>query len=377
MNNNQNNTYHTEEDEIDLRELFLVLKKRKITIFLVTTLITTLAIVYALLKTPTYEVKSNVQLGFIGKNLIDNSETIKKVLNVVFNVEDQVESPDAFVSKVQSINTNKILPNFLTITTEAISNKEALKKNKEVITFLQEMYINRITQQKHLIEKNIENDKRSLVKIDTFEKKNIEEQIKQLRTQDVAKIEEKINYLKNFKLKSIQTKTNLHKKKLLEYTESVNALYKKNQSKTDSATLTIASIQMLNYQNLILNVQTKIEDLKTERKLVVTESIPDLQREKDNILNNTIRKLENTLNVELATKKIELNNNIDTLKYKLTPAFVQNSRVIGQFVIHDYPTKPKKKLVIVVGFITSLIISIFLVFFLEFIQGVKKEEQSK
>lgn len=49
---------------------------------------------------------------------------------------------------------------------------------------------------------------------------------------------------------------------------------------------------------------------------------------------------------------------------------------IGDITINDQPiNKPKKKLIVAVTFVTSLIVSIFLVFFMEFIKGFKEEEK--
>ena len=52
------------EDEIDLRELFQTIKKRKKMIYVITGVITLLAVVYAfVLVKPTYEVKAMIEIG--------------------------------------------------------------------------------------------------------------------------------------------------------------------------------------------------------------------------------------------------------------------------------------------------------------------------
>ena len=55
------------EDEIDLRELFKTIWAKKVFITIFTFAITILAAVYAYTKTPTYEVKSFVEIGYINK----------------------------------------------------------------------------------------------------------------------------------------------------------------------------------------------------------------------------------------------------------------------------------------------------------------------
>jgi uncharacterized protein involved in exopolysaccharide biosynthesis len=40
----------------------------------------------------------------------------------------------------------------------------------------------------------------------------------------------------------------------------------------------------------------------------------------------------------------------------------KNSEIVGQVITNDYPTKPKKKIIVAVAFIAGFILSIFLVF---------------
>ena len=122
-----------QEDEIDLRELFNTLYQYKVFIISFTIFITLIAAIYAYTKTPIYEVKSNVQIGYIGNNLIDDSAIIVKKLNIIFNIDDKPQTKNKFISEVSSITTNKKLNNFIEIKTQAITNDDSLKKNKEVV----------------------------------------------------------------------------------------------------------------------------------------------------------------------------------------------------------------------------------------------------
>ncbi|QHG92173.1 hypothetical protein CVO_08080 [Sulfurimonas sp. CVO] len=163
---------------------------------------------------------------------------------------------------------------------------------------------------------------------------------------------------------------------------------------------------MVNYQNLILNSQNKIEDLKVEKEVILTQTIPnletekknindvstrdlelqieniknikiaELQREKENISNERIRKLQHQIDVELLSKKIKLNEQIDKLNYNITEQNIRNNEVVGGFIIKDYPIKPKKKLIIIVAFVTGLVLSIFMVFLLNFFRDEKTKEAS-
>jgi|JTFP01.1.fsa_nt_gb uncharacterized protein involved in exopolysaccharide biosynthesis len=430
----QNGSY--KEDEIDLRELLKILICYKYFILIFTLVVTFGAIVYILLKTPIYEVKSNVQVGYIGENLIVEPDTLVKTLNIVFNVEDKISSEDEFVSEVTSISTNKNLKNFIEIKTEAVSNEEAQKKNKEVVDFIKNAYQPKIEHYITETKNSIENAKRAIKNIDDFEIKNIQQQIKLLKeqvivkideeikrlkeqdikklqqqihllkSQKIPKIDEEIRFLKDFKLKTIESKIDFHTKKLDEYTQSVDSLYRDTKNADDAAASTIASVQMVNYQNLILNSQNKIEDLKVEKEVILTQTIPnletekknindvstrdlelqieniknikiaELQREKENISNERIRKLQHQIDVELLSKKIKLNEQIDKLNYNITEQNIRNNEVVGGFIIKDYPIKPKKKLIIIVAFVTGLVLSIFMVFLLNFFRDEKTKEAS-
>jgi len=364
-----------EEDEIDLVELFKTLVKRKWFIVIFTMVVTMLAVVWALTRTPIYEVKSNLQIGFIGKDLIADPDTLIKTANLVFNVEDKISTKEAFISEVSSIESNKKLKNFIEIKTQAISNDEALKKNKEVVTYVKNKYKTVIEQFINNNNNNIKAIKVKISNLENLETKNLKRQIELLKTQKVVEIDEKIKFYSKIKINTLEKKIGFHISKLKEYTKAVKQIYQNNMKVIDATALTISSIQMVNYQNLILNSQNKIEDLKLEIENINNETIPNLQREKKNIQNDVLRKLEYKLKIELPNKKVKFLEEIEQLKYQNSEQNIQNSKVIGSYVIKDYPVKPKKKLIVAVAFVTGFILSIFLVFFLEFIRSMKEESK--
>ncbi|PUE67663.1 GNVR domain-containing protein [Arcobacter lacus] len=68
-------------------------------------------------------------------------------------------------------------------------------------------------------------------------------------------------------------------------------------------------------------------------------------------------------------KKLDdLKNSLMIEKLKLTNDSVRNSEVVGDYIVNDYPVKPKKSLILAVSFVTGFILSIFLVFILNFIR---------
>jgi uncharacterized protein involved in exopolysaccharide biosynthesis len=394
-----------QEDEIDLKELIRTILKYKKFIVIFTLVVVLVASLYAFLKTPIYEIKSNIRIGYIGSELLESPDIITRMLQIVFHVDKDIKKEKNPISEVTEIDINQKLKDFITVTTAGISNEEALKKNKEVVSFLQKYYQPKIEQYIQEKKNAIDNTQREIFSLENFERKNIEKQINILKKQKIVKINEEIEFLQKKQLESIKNKINFHQSKLQEYSKEIGKLSKQMLSKKDDTSLSaILSIQMVNYQNLILNSQNKLEDLMLKKDDIVMKILPNLERSKENIKNveiknliqqieniqniqivnlerekenissDDIRKLQYKLDVGLKNQKINLEHKIEQLRYDISSQNVQNSDVVGEYIIDDSPTKPKKVLIIAVSFVTGFIFSIFLVFLMEFIKGMKEEK---
>ena len=65
---------YIQEDEIDLRELFKTIWEKKLFIIIFTLIVTFCSVVYVYIKTPIYEVKSIMEIGFLENKTIDDLE---------------------------------------------------------------------------------------------------------------------------------------------------------------------------------------------------------------------------------------------------------------------------------------------------------------
>ena len=135
-----------------------------------------------------------------------------------------------------------------------------------------------------------------------------------------------------------------------------NALSKQNIEQVESVNQDNKKI-IKNYQNKILQIS------KEDAALAGIYSIEISRKQTE------INSFEN--------KIFALKNQINDIELSLSASNIKSSRTIGEALILDHPIKPKKKLIVVVAFITGLMLSVFLAFFLEFIGGMKKEEDSK
>ena len=146
----------------------------------------------------------------------------------------------------------------------------------------------------------------------------------------------------------------------------------------------------LNYLDKIL------KDLKKKENKKIT-LMKDSVIKKVTILKNSNKRLETelkSLHSKLKTTKnsqlyATILNSISNIQTQITnnqlkiansesillPANLTNTHIIGKIKQSPYPIKPKKRLIVIVAFVTSFILSIFLVFFIEFIKGFKEEEE--
>lgn len=391
------------EDEIDLRELFQIIWNKRMLIIFFTLFITIISGFYIYSKTPIYEVKSYIEIGFIDKEILEDSNSIEQKLRVIFSMDDfNIELNSLENGIVSSIRQIKNVKNLLEIKTEAYSNEVALTKNKEVLNYLQNLYEPKIEQYKVILNNNILDTKREIDYINDIEIKNILAQINMLKEQEIKNIDRQIVILKNQeinllkaeieylskeKIKNIQEKIVLNTNSLNNYIKEVDKLNKALKD-DNSSSLLVVSIQLLNYQNLIADTQNQIKDselqiyellkndipkLKYRIENIYNVQIKDLEIQKNNVSNETIRKLQDKIDIELKTKITQLNEKIEILSFKRSEQNLSNMRLIGEYILNNNPIKPKKSLTITVSFISGFIVSIFLVFLLNFINNSRKE----
>ena len=302
-----------EEDEIDLKELFKTIWAKKIFIVIFTLVVTILAGFYAYSKTPIYEAKALLEIGEYKinnttKNSVDDASTLEKKLSTLF--VDMEKNLKDKTSEISNISVVKGLKNFLEIKSESTSNEEAKNEILKVLTFVQnehEKILDDVKKQKEM------------------ELRNIDLQISDIKSKSVALIDKKIeNNIKN--LKSLE-----------EQLKQVD----ENLKKIDSLNPSLAALKLMEKRDITNSINT------------ITIQNFELESKKDELLTTTLYKLEES-------KKI--------IELSLLPHNYKNTQIVGEIITNDFPTKPKKKLIVAVAFVTGFIISIFLVFLFNFIK---------
>ncbi len=324
MQDNQQHIQRYEEDEIDLKELFRTLLKNKVKIVFITSMITIGALIYAYITPKIYEARALVEIGNYklnnnnnnnnNKAILDNASQLTKKLNILFI--DMFKNEKNKKALISSISIPKGLKEFIEIKAESISNELAVKEVGSVIAYIQQ------------------------------EHKKVLDDVMQRRKIEIANVEAKILNIKNRKIPLLESKIELRKKALNDFNNQAE-LINNNLKKIESLNPSLAALKLMEKRDLtsdIINLNTLIMDMTDKKNTLAT---------------TTINKLHET--------KLLLSS-------LLLPHNYKNTKVIGEIMTNDHPIKPKKKLIVVVAFITGFILSIFLVFFLEFIRGFKDEK---
>lgn len=314
------NQKYLQEDEIDLKELFKTIWSYKKFILIFTFIVTVLSIIYVSSKTPTYEVTALVEVGSYKTEsdqdvIIDNADNLSKKLTTIFiDLRKNVENKDFEITKIVTV---KGMKNFIEISSEASSNTQAIEGLNEVIEHIKSEHTKLLDDVK---EKN------------EFQLKNISLLIKNIEDDQLVNIEKKIE-LYNQNIVSLE-------QQMTSVTETL-----KNINKLDPSISALKLMEKRDISNAIISNKSNLYDL--------------------------IEKKENLVNVE-KNKLLDRKKILETLSL---PHNLKNSEVVGSILVNEHPIKPKKSLIVVVSFVTGFILSIFLVFFVQFINNIKKEEK--
>lgn len=309
--NNINNNICIEEDEIDLRELFVTIWKHKIFIAIFVFIVTTLSIIWALSKPNEYKVYT----------LLTPQEQSKGMNLGGFGAL-------ASMAGVNVGGSSGITPDiaFSNLLTDYAFMKQFIIKNEIDKKLLDPNF-----------DKNFIFAMNNRAIYDVFHSKSDEGDEEQKK---------EISFFKNIykpisKMISIST-----------------------DKKTGLITISIEG------PNREFNYYLLNKFLEEATKFLIKKNLDDI--------NSKIEKYQNELrttnNLELKSELAKLISNLIKQRVYINSSKYYKVKVVTDPYIPDVKdkTKPKRALIVIVAFITSFILAIFLVFFIEFIRGEKK-----
>ena len=180
--------------------------------------------------------------------------------------------------------------------------------------------------------------------------------------------------------KAIENPNNLVQKLEIIYMNNLSEEQKTRISKVVVLKNTVnfieINVQSVSNEEAVLMLNKIINDIKKEHTLEIENYIALINKNITN-LKEQRKELEDDKNKFDGSMlaKYNIGSKVNELSLQLSSNNIIETQLIGDIITNDYPIKPKKKLIVLVAFVTGLILSIFIVFFMQFIQGIKKEEQ--
>lgn len=381
--------YYVEEDEIDLYELWLVLKKRKKLILSLFFLITTLTAVISFMKTPIYKSETSVIPVSNSSSPLEDLADLAAVAGILIGSKGGDSAKIKAVLNSRTIKENIIRKlNLIPVLLDKLP-KDRNPMNMAIETLENENIV------------SVSDDKKTgVIKISVeYKDPRLAQKIAQAYIDELQKImnEKKLTVAKfnriflEKQLKEEEEKLKKLKQQLAEFQKKTKIIAPESQ---------LAGVMNL-YSGLI---SKKLELLVQLRALESTLS-PDnskikMLKEQIQSINSQIKSIEEKTNMgalpslaKVPEKLVEYTNIMQKLKiseavYKNLVKLYEQAKlqeakeniyveIIDPPSLPDKPIKPKKKLIVAVAGVSSLFLGIFLAFFLEWLENIKRRHQEE
>lgn len=379
--------YYVEEDEIDLYELWLVLKKRRKLILSFFFLITILTAIISFIMTPIYKSETSVI------PVSNNSSPLGDLAGLAAMAGISIGGEGGDSAKIKAVLNSRTI-------------KENVIKKLNLIPIL----LDKPPEDRNPINVAIEtledivsvsDDKKTgVIKISVeYKDPKLAKKIAQAYIDELQKImnEKKLTVAK-FNRISLEKQLKEEEERLKKLQQQLAEFQKKTKIIAPESQL--EGVMSL-YSNLISKKLQLLVELRTlETALSKDNSKIKMLKEQIQSIDNQIKNIEEKTNIgalpslaKVPEKLVEYTNIMQ--KLKISEAVYENLvkmyeqakfqeakeniyvEIIDPPSLPDKPVKPKKKLMVAVAGVSSLILGIFLAFFLEWIENIRRRHQEE
>ena len=399
MNNRQldNDAGYVVEDEIDLVQLFLVLKKRKYLILCVLVICIGTGLGFCLLRTPTYEYTTTLQVGTTLGG--DDAQVEKKSL----------ESVDIAAIKIEKVYLPAVINSVMNDMGRMVSGKVTVQKNSDVLLLVsegkaeeQDFYRNiherimspLVEEHRQLMaaarkpyELMVEKTTLTLKELEDpriylFEEQVLEGKIKEARAK-LAEYDDQKKFLED-KEKRLTESKRLLQEQITKIEETLVLAYANRAKASDEArdeakalTFLMVNNQIEQNENRLAGLQERLHvHLENDRQQLEVQQaenrrIWDLQKDR-------IAELQSQLVRQKATHETQLSlqeNAISDAQSKVES--FQSTRIMDSAVRSVNPKGLGASLIMVLAGMLGLMSGVMLAFIVEFMNKVREQEMTK
>ena len=374
------------EDEIDLKEIFSVLWKRRWIIFILTCVVVLSAAVYTFTSPEIYDVYVVMEPGVI--DVAPNGGYI--YLDTVSNIKAKLESNAYTQRLISSLNLDPFkdriklkvdLPNkanIIKVSIEEESDKieQGIRVLRQLVHEVQTDYEVGVLRKKQEYQEKI-SKKNNMIESLKIERKDIEKKISikanfikekygqiDIQKSSFSIIDQRIADLVQ-ELKDVKKNTD----NIIAQRENILKDPERNSNSGLADLLYSTTIQ----QNVAFfnTLKNQISDLEMEKEKskaglrTLEKEIDDLKLDIERMKIQKDEGLQAEIN-GITVEINELNNRI---------LLIQNIKMISEPAATTFPIKPNKKLNVILSLLIGLMVSIFIAFIVEYISNAKKDIQ--
>lgn len=311
----QNSRVVYQDDEIDLFELGKKVWRYKKFIFLFTGIVSLLAVVYVFMATPWYKATATIETGHYTND--NNEENLVAnspdiIQKLTVKYIDLLKGVQGLDYQVQKISMVKDSKKFFDIEVIAKTNDIALKQINKMVEDLANEHQKVIN---------------GYVELKKIQLSNIDSQINFLKNNKMVEKQQQIEYLKSMQIPRLDKQIT-------------------NKDKT-------------NTQDKL--IEATLKDIQAERGISTNDKLLSLEKE---LLNLQTEEL------------IKLFDQKSHIEFMLKPYNYQNTHIVSNVIISNKPVKPKRIIIVVIAFLSSLMLSTFGVLCYDAIrQRIDREKQ--
>ncbi|UCZ56545.1 hypothetical protein LGV61_12565 [Desulfurispirillum indicum] len=390
--------YAYTDDEIDLRDLVRTILSWKWVIIGVTLLATVLGVAYALVKTPVYQARAVLEIGFYTdgneRKLVDSAQRLNRELETVFISIPRAQDieRDAWIDSVTTVRGDN---NFIELSALGISRDLARSEVARVVDYVR-------TEHQEIIEALLENKQSELRTLDrriddlqgrrlqSFDQRTEQEldaldrEIAHIEDRRLKALDERLEFAQNIDRPRIDQRIARFREEVAQYERQLGHAISNAQTtkEQDAALSALTLMEIRNLEEKLTDRRLRLIDEQRRLDELQRTTIPDLQREREKLVDIDLRNLKEKRDMvrdesQRERQKIvemDLQSLLDQrtlLAATIAPHNYSNTRMVGDIISRDTPVAPKKRLIVMVAFVAGFMGSLFLVFILEFAKSFR------
>ncbi len=365
-----------DDDTIDLRELWRLLLKRKKTIFLTTISVFLASLLYLFLAPSLYDAKATIKIGHtmvtnngrLVPTYLEDVKRLKHYLDIAYDTAGKYR-PDDTTTFISEVTVPRKVGGFISITAMGLSNEEAiseLKKPVQEIITRHNAYYEAIRTQKTAkitdLRKKIKYNQVTVIPA-------IEAGLDLLKTDQLKKIEKQISDLKKKTIPLLERKIEDARAEIMTREKTVEKMQSNLQNLTSQypAVASITTSQISYNQAAIDRLKFNIIELQEKINRIKRDKIPALEVQRLKILKETIPAKESQLKKIKEVTIPGMEAEIKKIEISMKEPYLVRTRLVTQFLTHDYPAKPRRILIAAAALLAGLLAGIMAALFREFL----------